>query len=74
MKLTPRDAGRASIQISAEGEGAPLPVPVAADRFMVSDPDVTVQILNSGGSCWESRLTEGRRNSGDSYKGAGAVE
>jgi cysteine-rich repeat protein len=69
LKLTPRDTGRASIQFSAEGEAAPLPVPVAADRFMASDPDVTVQIINSNGTCWESRLADGHRNSGDGYKG-----
>jgi hypothetical protein len=74
MKLTPREQGRASIQLSVEGEAAPLPVPVAADRFLSSDPDVTVQISNGAGVCWESRLTESRKNTGDSYKRAGAVE
>jgi cysteine-rich repeat protein len=74
VKLTPRDSGRASIQISAEGELAPLPVPVASDRYMNADPDVTVQIVNSAGVCWESRLTESRKNTGDAYKGTGAVE
>jgi cysteine-rich repeat protein len=74
IKMTPREAGRASIQLMAEGETAPLPAAVAADRFLNADPDVTVQIVNSAGACWESRLTDERKNTGDSYKGTGAVE
>jgi cysteine-rich repeat protein len=74
LKLSPRDAGRASIQISVEGALAPLPEPVAADRFMNADQDVTVQIVNSAGVCWESRLTESRKNTGEAYKGTGGNE
>ncbi|MFN2427665.1 MAG: hypothetical protein ABR587_14590, partial [Candidatus Binatia bacterium] len=68
LRLTPREEGRAQIQFGANGDDAPVPVPVSASRFMSMDPNVTVQLHNSLGLCWESEFNEARKNSGEKFK------
>jgi cysteine-rich repeat protein len=69
IKLKPTDEpDKSAIGLSARGLLVPIPAPVAADRFMSMDPNVTVQLLNSLGECWESDFIEAKKNTGNTFR------
>lgn len=47
---------RARIDVKGAGAGLAWPGPVAPDRWLAQDGAVTVQVVNSIGSCWSTRF------------------
>ncbi|MFN2375962.1 MAG: thrombospondin type 3 repeat-containing protein [Candidatus Binatia bacterium] len=70
MQAKSGEEGRAFFALGAKGPETPLPVPVAADRFLSMNPGVTVQLFSSAGTCWESEFTEAFKNTGAKFKTA----
>lgn len=68
FRLTPGETGRTAVRFGARGPVAPIPTPIATDRFMSMDPTTTVQLSNSHGGCWESQFTLARKNTGEKFK------
>ena len=47
-------AGRAKVRLQARGTALPIPVPANAASLIAADPQVTAQLVNADGSCWEA--------------------
>jgi hypothetical protein len=56
--------------LAARGVRAPIPEPFGPDRFFAQDPRVTMQLLNTAGTCRTSDFTRARRNTGGRYDAA----
>jgi hypothetical protein len=68
VRLTGSASGRA--RLALRGRGAlSLPAPAGGGGMMSQDPEVTAQLVNDSGGCWEGRYSEARRNEPDMFVG-----
>jgi cysteine-rich repeat protein len=74
MLLRPGTEGKSSIALAAKGNmSPPVPTPVSSSQFLNLNPDVTVQMFDGSGACWESVFTDSYKNSGVKFKTAKKV-
>jgi hypothetical protein len=57
--------GRDKILLKASGLPLPLPGPVTTSQYFRQDDDVTVQLINDAGGCWESVFPPGSATNRD---------
>ncbi len=73
LKTAPR--GGTTLALRARGEALPLPEPASVDRYVEQDPALTVQLVNSNGTCWSSTLTPaGTKVNTSTHFAAGTTE
>jgi hypothetical protein len=66
VRMTAGAGGSARVGMTARG-ALGLPGPGANGGMFAKDPDVTAQLVNDSGSCWEARFPEARRNEADMF-------
>jgi hypothetical protein len=60
--------GKTKAQVMAKGANLPMSLPFTAEQFFASDPGVTVQLINSNGTCWASEFTKASKNTPQLFK------
>ncbi len=60
--------GKTKLRLSAKGVNLPMPTPVASDRLFSQDPTVSVQLINSEGTCWSAGFASAQTNDADRFK------
>lgn len=68
LQLKAGSDGKTKAQVKAKGDNLPMPLPYSAEQFFANDPSVTVQLINSSGSCWTSDFTSVKKNTPLLYK------
>jgi cysteine-rich repeat protein len=62
-------AGKAKADLKAKGVNLPTPAPFGPSQFFEQDPSVTVQLINSDGTCLTSEFTgPANKNDGQQFK------
>jgi hypothetical protein len=57
IRLKPGPAGKASVLVKGKGAALPMPTPVGTQLLFAQDTHVTVQLVNTTGTCWEAVFT-----------------
>ena len=70
IKLKAAANGQAKLLLKAAGANLALPGPVNATDYLSVDPNVTAQLRNQSGACWDLELPEARRNDPTRFDGA----
>jgi hypothetical protein len=65
LQLKPGVEDKSKAQLSAKGASAPLPAPVGGGNYFEQDPRVTVQLVNSDGTCWTSEFGDSDTSKND---------
>lgn len=66
--LQGKGVGKGKVTVFASGSALPLPGPASPTQYFAADPQVLVQLLRNGGTCWESSFTAWTRNNGERYR------
>jgi cysteine-rich repeat protein len=67
-KISTGAAGRSKASLKAGGVNLPTPPPASPTALFSADPGVTVQLVNSAGTCWTTTFTSTKKNDVDNYK------
>lgn len=68
LQVKAGDAGATKAQVKAQGANIPMPFPYSTEQFFANDPGITVQLVNSHGTCWTSELTNAKKNTAQQFK------
>lgn len=68
LQLKAGGAGTTKAQVKAHGANIPMPLPYSAEQFFANDQGITVQLVNSNGTCWTSELTNAKKNTPQLFK------
>lgn len=68
VTLQGKGVGKGKLVVRASGSALPLPGPFSPAQYFATDPQVLVQLLRSGGSCWESAFTVPTRNDSQRFR------
>jgi len=70
IDIRPGDATKAKVQLKAKGGNVPAPAPFSPTELFDEDPSVTVQLVNSDGTCWTTEFdaADTKKNTNEQFK------
>ncbi len=68
MRVVSGGDGRSNASVVATGINLALPGAVDESRYFAQDPELTIQLINSEGWCWDSRFDFSYRNKPSQFK------